>query len=848
MGSFCSSSTSSTTQVPQWLSNEFANNILPQANQVASTPYQPYTGQLTAGLNPAQTQATNALGQAAGLSTPYTQYAAAEQGAGYNTTSSAVPYEQQGASIASSALPYYQQGASSIGNAAQYQQQASNLAQQAAGPLNVNQYLSPYTNQVVNSTLAQINQENGVQDNQALGSAISSGNAFGGDRAGVAQAQLASNQGINTNATIANLQNTGYQTALSAAENQAGQENTAAGTIAGLGTQSINAGTAYGNLGAGVSGVGNSIAGIGTNISGVGNTQSNEASNISNIGSTYQNNSLAANNALMAAGTQAQNTSQAQLNAEYQQYQNAIAFPYQQTGWLAGVASGINPGSTTSGTSTPSLLSTIGLATGGRVARRADGGGVGGAEFPTAGGPLALNGGPGSSGLVPAPPMVQSRAPLAAPTNNSNNNKSTPAQPTLIGGLQQIGNMVAPGSFSAPSASTGGSNSIIGGASQAANLGKQAVSFFNSLGPNPLSYGSAVPGAAGATSVGGAPLVGAGDAAGAAAGAGDAAAAGAGAAAGDAAADLLFLSTGGSVPRYASGGGVSYLFPTSGGPTTATGTPGGAGLIPAIRFNRNSFQTAPRGFGAPNPNPSHTAIDAADQINALVDGTSKWFTSSNSATPEAATSAVGDPNGRGGLYARGGPVEREAVPHNPGSGIKPSIGTVGIYGRGGLASPGLGAASHRRLGQGSLGLFARGGLVPPGYADGGSTDDDEALNFDQRFAPAVDAVADGTFDPTGVLALDDLKRPKADDKIPLPVARPAGLGAAQPVDQDVINPNDAVRLDGTAFAGAPPMTPGLAAANFASNQDNSLGPIDAYAAPADGSAPASALWSQVIQA
>jgi hypothetical protein len=397
--------------------------------------------------------------------------------------------------------------------------------------------------------------------------------------------------------------------------------------------------------------------------------------------------------------------------------------------------------------------------------------------------------------------------------------------------------LIKPGSFSSPS---GGSNSIIGGVSQGANLGKQAVDFFNGLGS---AAPGGVAGAGGSTSLGGAPLVaptaansmvgGLGDAASSVAGGIGDAAAGVTGGLGDAGAALLaFLSTGGAVKRYASGGGVGYLFPTAGGPTTVSSTPGGAGLIPSLRFKANTFQTAPKGFGAPNPNPSHTAIDSADQINALIDGASKWFTSSNSATPEAATSAVGDPNGRGGLYARGGPVEREAVPHNPGSGIKPSIGTIGIYGRGGASRSGLGAASHRRIGQGSLG-FARGGHVPPGYADGGATDDD-TLDFDQRIAPAVDAIADGTFDPVGANSTT-LERKELKDAIPLPVARPAGLG----VDPDVLNRDDPIRLDGTYAAGEPAMTPGLAAANFASNQDDAPGPIDAYA-PADG-APAPGL-------
>ena len=304
-------------------------NILGQAQNVASTPYQPYTGQLTAPLNDIQNQGLAGLWNSTGATSPFVQSAQSQQGTGFNTTSGGLPYLQAGAGIANSALPYYQKGASFINNAGQYQDLASGLAQRAAGPLQFQQYESPYTQQVVNATQAQFNNQNAQSANNLLGSAIKSGNAFGGDRAGVAQAALAGQEQTAQAPVIAGLENQGFQNALQAAENQAGQQNTAAGTIAGLGSQNINAGSAYGNLGAGTSGVGNTVAGIGSNISGVGNTvagvgsnignlgntQSNEATNIANIGNQYQAGLVNSNNALLAGGTQGQNTSQAALNA-----------------------------------------------------------------------------------------------------------------------------------------------------------------------------------------------------------------------------------------------------------------------------------------------------------------------------------------------------------------------------------------------------------------------------------------------------------------------------------------------------------------------------------------------------
>ena len=114
-----------------------------------------------------------------------------------------------------------------------YFQQATQAAQGAAQPVQlqqfspdaVNQYLSPYLNDVVGSAVANINQTNAQQQQQVLGNSIQRG-AFGGDRAGIAQAELARQQGLAGNATIANLLNTGYGQALGEF-NQQQQQNLA---------------------------------------------------------------------------------------------------------------------------------------------------------------------------------------------------------------------------------------------------------------------------------------------------------------------------------------------------------------------------------------------------------------------------------------------------------------------------------------------------------------------------------------------------------------------------------------------------------------------------------------------
>lgn len=96
--------------------------------------------------------------------------------------------------------------------------------------------MSPYLSNVVNATQANINESNAEQQQQLQGNAISAG-AWGGDRAGVAQAELARQQDLAGQQTIANLYNTGYGQAVLTAQQQQQQQSTNAQALYGIGTQ-----------------------------------------------------------------------------------------------------------------------------------------------------------------------------------------------------------------------------------------------------------------------------------------------------------------------------------------------------------------------------------------------------------------------------------------------------------------------------------------------------------------------------------------------------------------------------------------------------------------------------------
>src|SRR6516225_5994071 len=81
-------------------------------------------------------------------------------------------------------------------------------------PTQIQAIQSPYTAAVTQATQNWFNNQNAIQGNDLLSQAIRSGNAFGGDRAGIAAAQLAGQQQLAQAPVIAGLQQAGYQQAL----------------------------------------------------------------------------------------------------------------------------------------------------------------------------------------------------------------------------------------------------------------------------------------------------------------------------------------------------------------------------------------------------------------------------------------------------------------------------------------------------------------------------------------------------------------------------------------------------------------------------------------------------------
>lgn len=162
----------------------------------------------------------------------------------------------------------------------------------------IGNYENPYQQDVINATMANIGETNAQQQQQVKGNAILKG-AMGGDRVAVAQSELARQQGLAGNATLANLNAQNYQQALTAAQAQKSQAVEQAGAMGTVGQAENNAG--------------------------------------------LQNAA-----AYLSAGD-------SQYARDYAQYQANKSYPFETTGWLANIVEGIGAGAGgTQSSTTPS--------------------------------------------------------------------------------------------------------------------------------------------------------------------------------------------------------------------------------------------------------------------------------------------------------------------------------------------------------------------------------------------------------------------------------------------------------------------------------------------------------------
>jgi len=355
--------TSTTSNAPPQEFLDAYKRVVGQAQNVAATPYQAYPGQIVAPFSPDQTAAQDIIRNSQGVSFPYINTAS-----GYFDQSTS-PLTAGVAQLAPSQQgELFNAGRTNLDYAAGPQVQNAATAgargiMDASGsftPASIAAWESPYTNDVVNATMRDFAAQNEQQRQGVVGNAISRG-AFGGDRSAVAEALLAGEQNRTQAPVLAGLRNQGYLNAANEAQQNAALRTQGATAAGGLGYQ--GAATTAGMQSdvarqlLGLFGNQQSL-GIGTNQA-QANLLQQAGYGMAGLGREAQSGILGGASALGAAGTQQQQQAQALLNVPYQQYLAAQQYPFQTTGWLANISSGL--GGAAGGTQTSSQPAPSGL-------------------------------------------------------------------------------------------------------------------------------------------------------------------------------------------------------------------------------------------------------------------------------------------------------------------------------------------------------------------------------------------------------------------------------------------------------------------------------------------------------
>lgn len=379
-----------TQEVPSWY-RPYLEEAMARARGVANQAYQPYTGARIQPFTQDQSSSFDTVRNMQGSWNPYAQTASnqLQSAAGLPSAFSSVdPYYQNAAGIA---------GQDTVGG---YLNQGTNDINQATGisglgaaspwmgaasqnfPGSVDQYMSPYTDKVLD-VIAQRGARN-LSENllPAIGDTFTGSGQFGSER----QRDFTNRALRDTQEGILDQQakslESGYATAGNLfnqdASRYAGLANTAGG-LAGadasklLGASQARSGlanTALSQTGQGI----NTMLGLGQGYMGAQNQGYNQLTGLAGqnfqLGQGIQGLGYTDAAALGAIGQQQQQLGQTSLNQAYQDFLEQRNYPQDMTTYFSNIIRGYNPGSNTSQQSTttspdPSTISQIaGLGTG----------------------------------------------------------------------------------------------------------------------------------------------------------------------------------------------------------------------------------------------------------------------------------------------------------------------------------------------------------------------------------------------------------------------------------------------------------------------------------------------------
>jgi hypothetical protein len=289
-----SGTSTSVNQIPAWMSDAGQQNYA-YAQNVAEQPLQQYQGQMVADTSPQTQQSWNVAANSGNVG--------ADQ---YN-------------------------GATS-GYLGALGQTPSQVTPQTLAGTNLQPYMNPYTQSVIDATLPLMQQQNALSQNQQA-NAANSANAFGGSKQGVQQGVAQAQGAMNIGQMASQLNQANFAQAQTAATGDISRNLTA---------QTQNQNEAQQKI----------------------NSDIQASQGLTNTGDSMSKNNVANFNMLQSAGAGQSMQAQNQINAQMAKFNQAFNYPQQQLGTLE-ASLGMTPhdtstsGQTTSQTTTPTDWASI---------------------------------------------------------------------------------------------------------------------------------------------------------------------------------------------------------------------------------------------------------------------------------------------------------------------------------------------------------------------------------------------------------------------------------------------------------------------------------------------------------
>jgi len=321
--------------------------LLQDAKGLAGVPLTLPTQQV-AGLSGLQQQAFEDAGQQGGIGgyQPLLQTGQTTLGTGLGTMGTGLGTLGTGLGTLGTGLGTMGTGLETVGSAFQPVSQAQTAAQGMQGlfaPSDLSAYTNPFQQAVIDETMAELNRQGEIQQNQLGANAVNAG-AFGGSRFGVQEAELGRNLQDARARALAQLNQQNYAQALQSAQQAFEAQQTRTGQasqlLSGIGQLTGQLGAQQASIGAQQAGIGGQQAGIGGQQAGIGAQQAGIGGQQLALAELAQQTGLKDLEMQQRLGAQQQGHQQAILNAQRANAQKQQLEPYSRVAFLSDIYKG----------------------------------------------------------------------------------------------------------------------------------------------------------------------------------------------------------------------------------------------------------------------------------------------------------------------------------------------------------------------------------------------------------------------------------------------------------------------------------------------------------------------------